>query len=199
MEIKPVLGDWEIPRIESIRTMEHRAFVELPVPGMVGSLFQDMDTDPTRLVISGSLFGDETRNTFLEDLRGKYREGEPVTFVADIVTATDVQYVIIETLWLRESGVRPDQIEYTIVLKESPPPPPPADPFGGLDTDLLDGAGDFLDSITGALDIIDGLGSIPDFGDPTPPLTSAMDGVIAATSGLDTALGPLRDIFGSPD
>jgi hypothetical protein len=199
MEIKPVLGDWEIPRIESIRTMEHRAFVELPVPGMVGSLFQDMDTDPTRLVISGSLFGDETRNTFLEDLRGKYREGEPVTFVADIVTATDVQYVIIETLWLRESGVRPDQIEYTIVLKESPPPPPPADPFGGLDTDLLDGAGDFLDSITGALDIIDGLGSIPDFGDPTPPLTSAMDGVTAATSGLDTALGPLRDIFGSPD
>jgi len=199
MEIKPVLGDWEIPRIESIRTMEHRAFVELPVPGMVGSLFQDMDTDPTRLVISGSLFGDETRNTFLEDLRGKYREGEPVTFVADIVTATDVQYVIIETLWLRESGVRPDQIEYTIVLKESPPPPPPADPFGGLDTDLLDGAGDFLDSITGALDIIDGLGSIPDFGDPTPPLTSAMDGVIAATSGLNTALGPLRDIFGSPD
>lgn len=199
MEIKPVLGDWEIPRIESIRTMEHRAFVELPVPGMVGSLFQDMDTDPTRLVISGSLFGDETRNTFLEDLRGKYREGEPVTFVADIITATDVQYVIIETLWLRESGVRPDQIEYTIVLKESPPPPPPADPFGGLDTDLLDGAGDFLDSITGALDIIDGLGSIPDFGDPTPPLTSAMDGVTAATSGLDTALGPLRDIFGSPD
>ena len=98
MNVKPMLGDWEIPRIASIQTLEHRMFVEMPVPGRVGSLFQDLNTTPTRIAISGSLYGDEARNAFLEALRGKFREGVPVTFVADIVTATEVQYVIIETL-----------------------------------------------------------------------------------------------------
>ena len=199
MRVKPVLGDWEIPRIETIDTLEQRAFAELPVPGRVGSLFQDLSTSPTRIVISGSLYGDDTRDEFLEELRGKYQEGEPVTFVADIVTATEVQHVVIETLRFRESGTIPDQIEYFMVLRESPPPPPPSDLLGGLDTGLLDQAGDFLDSVTGALDLIDGLGSIPDIGNPTPALMSSLDQLTSATSGLDASLGPLRDIFGSPD
>lgn len=199
MRVKPVLGDWEIPRIEAINTLEHRSLVELAVPGRVGSLFQDLSTSPTRIVISGSLYGDDTRDDFLEELRGKYQDGEPVTFVADIVTATEVQHVVIETLQFRESGTIPDQIEYFMVLKESPPPPPEPDPLGGLDTGLLDQAGDFLDSVTGALDMIDGLGSIPDFGNPTPALTSSLDELTSATSGLDDTLAPLRAIFGSED
>ena len=121
MNVKPMLGDWEIPRIASINTLERRAFVEMPVPGRVGSLFQDLNTTPTRIAISGSLYGDEARNAFLEELRGKFRQGVPVTFVADIVTATEVQYVIIETLRFQESGTKPDQIDYFMVLQESPP------------------------------------------------------------------------------
>lgn len=197
MNVKPVLGDWEIPRIESIETSENRSFVELAIPGRAGSLFQDMNTTPTRIAISGSLYGDETRDEFLEELRGKFREGEPVTFVSDIVTATEVQYVIIETLHFEESGTKPDQIDYFITLKESPPPPPPPDPLGALDTDLLDQAGDFLDSVTSAMDLIDTLGSVPDLSDPTAELTSALDGVTSATSGLGDALTPLQSIFGS--
>lgn len=99
MRVKPMLGNWEIPRIESIRALEHRAFVEFPVPGRVGSLFQDTNTAPTRLAITGRLYGDEARDQFLEDLRAKFRAGEPVTFVADITTATEIQYVIIEPAW----------------------------------------------------------------------------------------------------
>lgn len=199
MRVKPVLGDWEIPRIASIRALEHRSFVELPVPGRVGSLFQDLNTAPTRIAIAGSLYGDEAKDEFLQELRGRFREGEPVTFVADIVTATEVQYVVIETLRFQESGTKPDQIDYFVVLRESPPPPPPPDPLGGLDAGLLDQAGDFLDTVTGALDVIDTLGSVPDLADPTPPLTSALDGVTAATAGLDAALTPLRDIFGTTE
>lgn len=199
MNVKPMLGDWEIPRIAAIRTLERRSFVELAVPGRVGSLFQDLNTTPTRIAISGSLYGDEARNAFLEELRGKFRAGEPVTFVADIVTATEVQYVIIETLHFAESGTQPDQIDYAMVLKESPPPPPPPDPLGGLDTSLLDQAGDFLDTVTGALDLIEGLGSVPDIGDPTPPLSNALQGVTDATAGLGEALDPLRAIFGTSD
>ena len=199
MRVKPVLGDWEIPRIASIKALENRSFVELPVPGRVGSLFQDLNTTPTGIAIAGSLYGDEIRDEFIEELRGKFRTGEPVTFVADIVTATEVQYVIIETLHFQERGTQPDQVDYLIVIKESPPPPPPSDPLGGLDTDLLDQAGDFLDTVNSALDVIDSLGSIPDLGDPTVPLTSSLEDLTAATTDLDATLSPLRDIFGTDD
>lgn len=198
MNVKPVLGDWEIPRIQSIQSLEKRNYVELDIPGRIGSLFQDMNTGPTRVSIYGSLYGDETRNEFLEELRSKFREGEPVTFVGDIVTATEVQYVIIETLQIEENGLKPDQLDYYIVLKESPPPPPPPDPLGGIETDLLDQAGGFLDSVTGALDVIGTLGSIPDFGDPTGPLQNTVGQVSTATDGLGDMATELTDIFGTP-
>lgn len=197
MRAKPVLGDWEIPRISAIRTLEHRAYAELPVPGRTGSLFQDLNSVPTRVAIQGSLFGQEAQNQFLADLRSRFSAGEPVIFVADILTATDIQYVIIETLTIAESNQQPDQVDYLIVLKESPPPPPPPNPLGGLDAGLLDQAQGFLDATTNALDAIDSLGNLPDISDPTPQLTPALDGVQAATSNLDSALAPLRDIFGT--
>ena len=196
MTVKPMLGDWEIPRIESLQTLERRAFVELEVPGRVGSLFQDMNTTPTCVAIQGSLYGDEARDEFLETLRGQFQEGQPVTFVADIVTATEVQYVVIDTLQLEENGANPDQIDYLIVLRESPPPPPPADLLGDLDAGLLDGAGDFLDSITGALDALDMLGAIPDIGDPTAPLQGTLSEVEAALGNLDGITGALTELFG---
>jgi hypothetical protein len=198
MSAKPVLGDWEIPRIALIKTLEQRSFVELPIPGRVGSLFQDLNTTPTRIAIAGSLYGEEARNQFLEELRGKFKVGEPVTFAADITTATEVQYVIIEALQVQESGLAPDQLNYFLVLRESPPPPPPPDLLGGLDAGLLDQAAGFLDTVTGALDMIDALGNVPDFNDPTAPLTGALEGVTTATAGLEEALTPLRNIFGSP-
>jgi len=199
MKVKPMLDGWEIPRIAAIETVERRAFVELSVPGRVGSLFQDLNTVPTRIAIQGSLYGDEARDAFLQDLRGKFRDGQPVTFVADIVTATEIQYVVVEALRLEERGTSPDQTDYYVVLRESPPPPPPPDPLGGLDTSLLDQATSFMDTVTGALDVIDTLGNVPDIGNPTPPLTDALSGVTAATSGLSSALDPLRAIFGSDD
>jgi hypothetical protein len=197
MNIKPMLGEWEIPRIAAIETLENRAFVELDIPGKAGSLFQDMNSRPTRITLQGSLYGEEKRNEFLEAVRERYRAGEPVTFVADILTATEVQYVVIESMYMEEVGTQPDQMEYHILLRESPPPPPPPDPLGGIDTGLLDDAGDFLDSITGVLDVIDTLGNIPDFGDPTGPLKNTLEQVRSATEGLDDLATQLTNLFGS--
>ena len=195
MKVKPVLGGWEIPHISSIGSLEQRSFTELQVPGKSTSVFQDLAATPTRIVIGGSLYGDEDRDDFLQEVRDKFRAGEPVTFVADIVTATEVQYVIVDALAFRESGRRPDEIEYSIVLRESPPPPPPADPLAGLDAGLLDDAAGFVDSVTGALDAIDAM-SAPDFSDPTPPLAGVLDGVSGAVGGLADITGPLTDLFG---
>jgi hypothetical protein len=199
VRVKPVLGNWEIPRIESIRTLERRAFAEFAVPGRAGSLFQDLNTTPTRIALLGSLYGDEARDEFLEELRGKFRDGEPVTFVADIVTATEVQYVIVEALRFQESGTRPDQMDYFFVLRESPPPPPPPDPLGALDAGLLEEAGGFLDTVTGALDVIGTLGSVPNFGDPTPPLRGSIDGVRSALDELGGTTATLITLFGGEE
>ena len=195
MIVKPALGDWEIPRISGIRSLERRRFAELAVPGRRGSLYQDLNTSPARIEITGSLFGDETRNAFLEELRGRFAEGAPVTFVADIVTSTSIQYVVIESLEFEESGSVPDQVAYRIVLLESPPPPPPPDPFGGIDTSLLDEAGNLVDTVSSALDAIDALGNIPDIGDPTPQVRESMDRVRTATTGIAEAGSLLAGLF----
>src|SRR5438105_1277402 len=154
MKVKPVLGDWEIPNIEAIHIVEQRALVELPVPGRVGSLYQDLNTVPARIAMRGSIYGDDKRDDFLNQLHSKFRDGAPVTFVADIVTATSVQYVVIESLNVAEAADRPDQTNYAIVLRESPPPPPPPDPLGDLDGGLLDQAKGLVDAAAGALDAI---------------------------------------------
>ncbi len=196
MKVKPLLGDWEVPHIEVIRTEEQRRLVEMPVPGRVGSTYQDMNSSPTRITMIGSLYGDEDRDTFLETVREKYNAGEPLTFVADIITATEIQFVLIETMLFEENGTKPDQMDYVIVLKESPPPPPPPDPLGGLDAGLLDQAGGFLDAVTGALDALDALASVPNFGDPTAALSGVLEGVGAAMSNLNSISSALNDLFG---
>ena len=192
MNVKPILGDWEIPHIESIESLEQRCFVELEIPGRLGSLFQDMHARPIRIGILGSLYGDEKRSEFLETLREKFNAGEPVTFVADITTATEIQYVIIETLTMKENAANPDQLDYQFVLRESPPPPPP-DPLGALDTDLLVEVGDFADMISFALDALDGL---PDLCDPTAPLADTLNGVQDTIGELSVVSSDLETLFG---
>ena len=191
-----MLGDWEIPRVADMQSVERRSFVELSIPGSVGSVFQDMDNLPMQLSISGSLYGGETNNEFLEGVRAKYQQGEPVTFVSDIVAGTELQYVLIESMGFQISASDPDQLDYYLVLKESPPPPPPSSSgfLDGLDTSLLDQASALVDSVGGALDALDALGNMPDFGDPSEPLASTLneiDGIMTDLGGIASSLGDL--------
>jgi hypothetical protein len=192
MKIKPMLGEFALEDIEYIESSESRALVEHRVPGLAGSYFQDMGTVPNTIVIVGSKRGDEARDTFLEGIRAIFNAGEPTTFVADINTATDLTDVVIEDLQVAEIGGSPDTFRYMIRLRKyvEPPEPPPT---GMLDGGILD---DAL-NLTDALDVIDALSSVPDLGDPTPPLRQALDGVRTATTGLDAIGGELRDLFGA--
>jgi hypothetical protein len=196
MNIKPVLGDWEIPRIQKMRTEEQRRFAELAVPGRAGSLLQDLNSASAVIEINGSLFAEE-RGTFLDSVREKFRQGEPLTFVADITEATDIQYVVIEALVVEESSRFPDQIDYYVRLRESPPPPPPPDPLAGIDTGLLDQAASFVDGVTGVLDAIDALANVPDFTDPSALLGGTLNDVTGAVGELGSIGGLLDDLFGA--
>jgi hypothetical protein len=197
VKVKPLLGDWEIPNIAGLETLERRELAELEVPGRVGSLFQDLNAAPTRIAIRGSLYGDERRDEFLSKVREQFRAGEPVTFVADILTATDVQYVLIEAMQFAEAGETPDETSFLLLLRESPPPPPPPDPLGGLDAGLLEQAGALVDSVAGALAALDTLANIPDIQDPTPPLNGVVDGAAAAVSSIAGVSGALTELFGN--
>ncbi|GAB6908658.1 conserved hypothetical protein [Desulfosarcina cetonica] len=196
MQIKPVIGDWEIPHIAWLQSVEKRHFAEIPIPGMQGSLFQDLNGAPLSLVIAGSLYGDEKRNEFLEAVREKFNAGEAMTFAADIVTATELSHVVIEQMRFEESARSPDETYYVLVIRESPPPPPPPSGLGGIDAGLLDDAAGLIDSVAGALDTLDALGSIPDFGNPLPPLQSGLDEFSSAAADLAAPISALGGIFG---
>lgn len=195
MTTKPLLGDWEVPRIQELRAEEKRRIAELPIPGRAGNLLQDLNSAPTAVEIRGSVAAVE-RSEFLAEIRAKFRAGEPLTFVADITEATDIQYVMIESLVVEESSRLPDQINYHLRLRESPPPPPPPNVLGDIDDGLLDLAEGFIDGVAGVLDAIDALANVPDFSDPSALLGGALDDVTTAVGQLGEISGLIDGLFG---
>src|SRR5438477_11068609 len=102
MIVRPVIGEWQVPNIERIQTLEERRIARLPVPGLLGDIQQDLGAASLTVEISGSLHGDETRDDFLEKLRDDFKAGEPVSFAADITNASDLDRVLVDELELEE-------------------------------------------------------------------------------------------------
>ena len=192
--ITPMLGDIELRTVQNIATVERRALVEHRVPGMVGSAFQDLGRPSTSIKLEGILFGEESR-TGLESLRTKFQAAEPVSFTADIATATDIVDVLIEDLRVVEVAGRPDTFMYQIVLRESPPPPPPLDPLAALNADILGDAQDLFDQAAGLADVLNTLRNVPSFGDPTEQIGGILDQFRSATGGMSDTLSPLGEMF----
>jgi len=193
MLIRPVIGDWEVPRIEHIRTFESRRLVALAVPGLSGDLHQDLGRGALSVEIAGSLSGDEARDALLVELREKFLAGEPVDFVADIVAESELEQVLIEAFVLEENASDPDRFRYRVRLREyTEPPEPPG--FGAdfgldVDTDL----GIDVDLGLDLLDLPGILGDVPDVGDLLAPLEPAAAGLRAA---LDEAGALFSDLDG---
>jgi hypothetical protein len=151
-----------------------------------------MGSVPNTISIVGSKRGDKARDDFLNGIREIFNNGEPTTFVADINTATDITDVVIEDVNVAEVAGSPDTFRYKIRLRKyiKPPEPPTT---GLLDAGIFDDAMNLVDT---AMNAIDALSSIPDFGDPTPPLRQALGGVKAATTGIDTVVDELKNLLG---
>ncbi len=198
MIIKPMLGDWEVTGITAIRAVERRRLARMGIPGLDGDLQQDLGHESLAVEIHGSLQGDPLRDAFLTAVRERHLAGEPLAFVADIVTATKLERVLVEECEVLESNDWADHVRYRLVLREyvePPEPPTPVDELGAdldADLDLLADLG-----LTG-LELPDLLGSVPSLGDPVAPVKPALDGVRAATAGLGEAMGALTRIFTSP-
>lgn len=126
MIAKPILDKFEIKGIQNISTFENRALIEHRIPGMGGSLFQDLGAEPTQIIIRGSLSYSESRQDVLnlEELRKKFLAAQPVPFVADITTATSIKEVFIKDIEIRESEKWPNYFDFLISLKEHVHEPP---------------------------------------------------------------------------
>jgi len=195
MIVRPMIGDWEIPRIERIQTLESRRLARLSVPGLRGDLHQDLGQHSLVVEITGSLHGDAERDDFLDSVREPFNAGDPVSFVADITSATELENVLIEHLDLVEGNDHADSFRFVVRLRqyvEPPEPPSPIDDLGaelGAELDALAALGDL------ALDLPNMLGDIPSIGDPTPPLREALAGVEATMAPLTDLLDELGSVF----
>ncbi len=189
MKITPMLGEFELDGIEYVESVERRALVEHRVPGLAGSYYQDMGSAPNAILIVGTQTGDQKRDDFLTGIRDIFNAGEPTTFTADINTATDLTDVVIQDLHVSEVGGASSTFRYAVTLRRYvEPPEPPA-------TDLLDaGILDDALSVTDALDALDALSSVPDFGDPTPPLRESLSGVEGATEELPAVVDDVNGL-----
>lgn len=196
MIVRPMVADWEVPCIESIRCLEGRRLARLGVPGLAGDLHQDLGATSLVVEITGSLQGDETRDTFLEAVREMLNAGEPVAFVADILTATELEQVLIEELDVSEHNQSAGGFSYRLVLRQYVEPPEPPAPFDDLGADL-DAELDLLSELgLDGLELPDLLGDIPDLGNPVEPLRPALAGVDQATRGIGDLLGGLTSRLG---
>ncbi|HEV8249642.1 MAG TPA: hypothetical protein VGQ15_06680 [Gaiellaceae bacterium] len=195
MIVRPVIGGWEVPRIERIESRERRRLARLPVPGLLGDLQQDLGAESLAAEISGSLQGDEARDDFLNSVREKFRAGEPVSFVADITTATELDQVLIEELEVEEVNEAAGSFRYRIVLREYVEPPEPPAPIDDLGLDLGLELDDLAALGLDGLKLPDILGDIPALGDPVAPLQPALEGVSAATSQIPSLLDGLKAKF----
>ncbi|MEY4748476.1 MAG: hypothetical protein RIQ60_690 [Pseudomonadota bacterium] len=198
MVIIPMLGDWEVSGITAIRAVERRRIARMGVPGLDGDLQQDLGHDSLAVEIQGSLQGDEARDSFLGAVRERHLAGAPLAFVADIVSATKLDQVLVEEFEVLETNDWANHVRYRLVLREFVEPPPPATPFDELGAELDADLGDLADLGLTGLELPDLLGDVPTLGDPVAPTRPALDAVRSATAGLGDAVGALAALFNNP-
>jgi hypothetical protein len=150
-----MLDDLELPQVQEVTTYDRRALAEHKSPGMDGSLLQNMGRRPTRLVLWGVTTGSEALE-FVEALDGKFRAGDPVLFVADITTDTEIEQMVIDDLEWQELAGRPERFAYVLTLREYIEPVEPED-TSAVDTDVLGDVTEIMDDLTVGLEIIEEL------------------------------------------
>lgn len=196
MIIRPMIGSWEVPNIEHIFSEEARRIGVLAVPGLSGDLQQDLGKGALVVEISGSLSGDEARDSFLEELRQQFYDAEPVDFVGDILHEAQLEQVLIERFDVAEVAGSPDSFRYRIRLREYTEPPEP--PGLGLDDFGLDVDADLGLDVDLGLDLLDLpglLGSVPEIGDLLSPVESAASELKDNLARSGELLTPLKDLL----
>ena len=200
----PMVDDLQLTAVQWLRQETQQGFAEHRVAGLDGAVHQKVGRRSHRVVVSGLLLPDTAADD-LATLQDKASSGAEVTFTADIVTALEVDKMVVESFAAEQVPGSAGQYAYTIVLAESPPLPPPAEvsPFGGLDD--LGGLGDVgFGDLAGPLgDIADAAGAVSGALDAAMDAAKAVQGLAALAGGLgdlsnlSDPLKPITDKLGA--
>ena len=147
--MKPMLDQLELPQVQEITTLERRALAEHKPPQMAGSLLQNLGRRPTRLALWGVAAGPQAQD-FVDQLETKFREGNPLPFVADIIAEAAIDHVVIDDLRVQELAGKPQRYAYVMTLREYIEPVEPEDlsPLNAeIESDALGSIGDLVSAL----------------------------------------------------
>lgn len=188
------LGGIILNRIHRMSTSEQTNFVSHRVPGLDGDISQNMGRPSVKISIEGIFYGDGALDD-LEQLRGFYKAREPMDFLADLTGEAYFAQVLMERFEVKQETLSPEQFSYHLVIAEYVEPPDPTT-YPGLESP--DVAEALALEAEGFMDLVQlpDLLSVPNFGDPTEPLQSVLDGIKGSLGSLTDAASTLSDLFG---
>ena len=166
--MRPMIDDLELPQVHEIEINDFRRLAEHRAPGQDGSILQDLGRRATRIRLYGIASGPESLD-LVGRLDGKFRDGQPLPFVADIVTDAEIDQVIIDDLRFEELAGRPQRHAYLLTLREHQEPVAPATTPGldaGIAAEAAGLVGDIADGLAALPGLVTGLERFPGtFGD----------------------------------
>ena len=107
----------EIRSVQGLSIYGKRRIVELPIPGSVGNVFQDMGRNPITISLAGELTGPNSAKV-LEDLNSKFELKKPIKFSTDITPISGITEVIIENFEVHFAKGERLGIRYAMILRE---------------------------------------------------------------------------------
>lgn len=187
------IGGIQLNRIHRLATLEQAALVAHRIPGLEGNVVQNLGRASTQLQVEGIFYG-ATAKDDLAALRNLYKNREPVDFLAEMVGAAYFSQVVITRFEVFEAAGSPDEFSYVLRIMEYVEPPEPAagPDFDAVDESILKDAQNFMAAAT----LPDLIGAIPNITNPLAPLSSALDDVETALSGLGGVTEHLQSLFG---
>jgi hypothetical protein len=153
--VKEQGGLTEVRSVSNISTSDKRKTVEHKIPGMQGTILQDLGRSAVKISFEGTLQGKNAKS-ILETIRSKFKQGIPISFHSDVSGAADITRVMIEDLRVFDTAGVQGRFNYFIVLCEhkEPPPEPQTPPSQEEEAkkwaeETAEEAADSINSVTG--------------------------------------------------
>jgi hypothetical protein len=120
--------------VAKINTLDKRNIASFDSPGSRGSAHNDLGRAAVEVSFNGTIWGESAKEV-IEQIRGKFKSGEPVPFIANLSGMTDITRVVIERLDISDMPGFKDRYDYSIRLKEyrEPPEEPTLPAVGGAE------------------------------------------------------------------
>lgn len=189
-----------LAHLTQVSVTEGARIVHHPVPGMSGDLAQTLGRASVAVQFQGIFYGPQAAEE-LGQLRTAYLTHQPVDFFTEAVGEGYFSQVLISHIEVNQSVGFPDQFAFQCRVLEyvEPPEPIAADPFGGLNADILNEASAFMDDVQNTLEqvsqLTDLIANFPNFGDPTTQLGDMPNEYTGVVGDGTSTLSNVRDLF----